>query len=99
VDVVPHDRAGIARVLPLAHHLSEGLADQRDLLVVEAQQLMLEQPARLLVEPPQLRGPRLHRLPPVVQLAEVRDLLDAHLVRELPRGSFGSHQPYAVQMR
>ncbi len=56
MDVFGHDRAGVAGVLVLSNYLRDDFADNRDLVIREAQNLMPQQVLRGRVELAQLLG-------------------------------------------
>jgi hypothetical protein len=71
VDVVGHDRAGVAGVPLRRDHLGEGFADLPALFLAKGQQRMSEQKPRLLIEVPHLCGGRLDFLASVMKLAQL----------------------------
>jgi hypothetical protein len=79
--VIGHDGAGIAAIFLCGDDLFEGTRNDGDRLVWKREQLMAKMAARYVVELTQLRRFRLKLFATVMQFAQVREPLDADLVR------------------
>src|SRR5581483_479609 len=71
MDVVGHDRAGVARVALICDHFTEGGRDHGAGKVVEGQQRVAKQVTGPLIELAHFTSGGLESLPAEVQLAEI----------------------------
>jgi hypothetical protein len=99
VDVVGEDGAGIAGVAALRDHVAERGEHRVLFFGREAEEGKLESIRGALVERADLVGCGLDPLATVVESPSSAITSEAMYVDMLPRGSFGNHQPHAIQTR